>query len=76
MTRNAVYLDLLLVEQDVVTNLQYGNGTVEVCTHEVGQVELVIGRANHHGAAFLHSRDGFTRDVVVGHHATAVSVTR
>ena len=43
MTGDAVYLDLLFLQQDVVTNLQHADGTIEVAAHEVGQVELIVG---------------------------------
>ena len=48
MTGDAVNLDLLFLEQDVVTNLQHTDGTIEVGAHKVGQVELIAGRANEH----------------------------
>ena len=48
MTGDAVNLDLLFLEQDVVTNLEYTDGTIKVSTHKIGQVELVAGRANEH----------------------------
>ena len=40
---DAVNADLLLLEQNVVTNLQHTDSTIEVGTHEVGKVELVVG---------------------------------
>ena len=38
---NAVHLDLLVVEKDVVADLQARHGCVDVGTHEVGEVEAV-----------------------------------
>ena len=37
MAREAVYLNLLVFEQDVVANLEHGHGAIEVGAHEVGQ---------------------------------------
>ena len=48
MTGDAVNLDLLFLQQDIVTNLEYADGTIEVCAHKVGQVELVACRADEH----------------------------
>ena len=75
MPRDAVYLHLLFLEQDIVTDLQHADGTVEVGTHEVGQVELVAGRAHEHGASLLQARNRLTADIVVGHQTTAVGIT-
>ena len=43
-------------------------------THEVGQVEFVVGRAHKEGTAVGQASDGLAADVVVGHETTAVRV--
>ena len=48
MTGDAIYLNLLFLQQDVVTNLQYADGTIQMGAHKVSQVELVAGRAHEH----------------------------
>ena len=44
-------------------------------THEVGQVELVIGGAHKEWTALRQTRHRLTRDVIVGNQTTAVGVT-
>ena len=75
VARDAIHTDHLFLEEDVVTDLQHTDGTVEVGTHEVGEVELVVGRTHEHGATFCQSGDRLTTDIVVGHQTTAVGVT-
>ena len=74
MARDAVHTDFLVVEQDVVAYFQHGHGSVEVGAHQVGQAELVRGRAHEQGTPFGQSGDGFAGEVVVGHQAAAVGV--
>ena len=74
MAGDAVNADLLLLEQDIVTNLQHADSTIEVGTHEVGEVELVVGRANEHRTTLGKTGHRLTRHVIVGHQSTAVSV--
>ena len=75
MTGDAVNLNLLFLEQNIVTNLQHANGTVEVGTHKVGEVELVAGRAYEHRTTLGQTCYRLTADVVVGHQTAAVGVT-
>ena len=74
MSGDTVNADALLVEQDIVAYLQYSHGREELGTHEVGQVERVLGRANKQRPTFGQSRHGFARNVIVGNEPTAVLV--
>ena len=75
MARDASHLHLLFLQQDVVTDLEHTDGTIEVSAHEVGEIELVVGRTDEHRATFLQASHRLTADVVVGHQATAVGIT-
>ena len=75
MTCDAINLDLFFFQQNVVTNLQHTDGTIEVSTHEVGKVEFIASRTYEHGASFLQTCDRLARNIVVCHQSTTVSIT-
>ena len=75
MSCDTVNLDFLLLEQNVITNLQYADGAVEMGTHEVSEVELIVSRTHEHRTAFSESCNRLTTNVVVSHQTTAVGVT-
>ena len=74
MTCDTVNLDVLFLEQDVVTELQHSDGSVELGAHEVGKRELVVGRTNKERTALGKTCDRLTRDIVVSHESTAVGI--
>ena len=74
VTGDAVHANHLVLEQDVVTDLQHADGTIEVGAHEVGEVELVVGRANEEGTTVSETGNRLAADIVEGHQATAVGI--
>ena len=75
MSCDTVNLDFLLLEQNVITNLQYADGSVEMGTHEVSEVELIVSRTHEHRTSFSESCNRLTTNVIVSHQTTAVGVT-
>ena len=65
MTCNAVDAYHLFLEEYVVTDLQYTDSTIEVSTHKVGEVELIVGRAYKHRTSLLQTCHRLTTNVVV-----------
>ena len=74
MTGDAIHLDFLFLQQDVVTNLQYADGTIQMGAHKVSQVELVAGRTNEHRTTLGQTCYRLARYVVVSHQSTAVGI--
>ena len=75
MTCDTVYANHLLLEQDVITNLQYTDGTIKMGTHEVSEVELIVGRAYEHRTSFGETSDRLTTDIVICHQTSTIGVT-
>ena len=74
MAGDAVNLDLLLLQEDVVADLEHAYGGVQDRTHEVGQVEAIGRGAYEERTAFGKSCDGLAGDIVVGDKSSAVRV--
>ena len=43
MSSNTVYFDLFFVKQNVITDFQYANRSIQVCAYEVRQVKFIVG---------------------------------
>ena len=75
MTCDTIHTNHLFLEQDIVTNLQNADGTIEMGTHEVSEVELVVGRTYEHRTSLSESSDRLTTHVVVCHQTSTIGIT-
>lgn len=57
MTGDAVNLDFLVVEEDVVAYLQTCHSCVKICAHEVGKVEAVCNGTHEQRTTFSKTGD-------------------
>ncbi len=71
---DAVNLDFLFVEENVVADFQTCHSRVDVGAHEVCKIEAVADGAHKQRATLLKPCDRLAGEIVVGHESAAICI--